>query len=292
MTDCRSVRGALATAEARLQRARIPSARQEAEALLGGLLSLRRSELYLESIELQPAQWDDFLRKVDTRASGRPLQYIQGNCSFMGQEFIVRPDVFVPRPETELLVEKAIELLRIAGGDLANPLVGLDLGTGSGVIAVSLAKFLPTCAVIGIDVSYKAICLAQENAARSDVVSRTQFVCADWVDCILGPVDFIVSNPPYLPESDAGRLPREVTYDPRQSLFSGTDGTDALFQILKAGERLLKPGGIMACECSESQAGYLVDQIRQSRAIFSCDIYRDMAGRPRGFWLRKGPVND
>ncbi len=288
MVKAYTVRVLLAEAVDQLNAAGIDSAQREAECLLEDLLGKSRLDLYLQEEEVTADQVAIFQDRIQQRATGWPLQYIQGQASFMGENFKVRPGVFIPRPETEQLVETVLGLLRPMADEGENPLKVLDLGTGSGAIAVSLAKYLPSCLVLGIDVSYVAISQAKENAVNLGVSSRVSFLQGTWAESLTGPVDALISNPPYIPEAQLASLPREVQHEPTRSLISGAEGLDDLCQLISEGPRLLRDGGIMAFECGEEQVEPMLKYCRSLFWVSESQSFSDLVQRPRGFWLRKG----
>jgi len=187
-------------------------------------------------------------RIVEQRCLRVPLQYCLGHAHFRGREFIMKPGVFIPRPETELLVEGAVRLLGSAR-TLA------EVGTGSGAIIVSLLKELPQVQAIGIDLSAEAVELTRKNAIRHQVMDRLTLLQGDWPETLPGGLDGIVCNPPYIPRSLAATLDPEVGQEPELALFgSDIDGLGFYRQLsLKASEHL-KPGGFLIVEVGDQQA--------------------------------------
>ena len=194
--------------------------------------------------------------QLERRRAGEPLQYIRGRADFYGREFLVDDRVLIPRPETELLVEQAVA--RVPRGARV-----VDVGTGSGCIAVSLALERPDLRVIGVDVSVAALAVAKRN--RDRLGARVDFAASDLLESVRD-VDFIVSNPPYIPEGDMATLQVEVTYEPRSALTPGPRGTEVI-------ERLLRSGVPAIVEIGYEQ----LDAIREHVD----DVIPDLAGIPR-----------
>jgi len=209
---------------------------------------------------------------IERRRAGEPIQYITGEAEFYGLPFHVNRQVLIPRPETEHLVEKAIEL---AAG-FARPRI-VDVGTGSGAIAVALARGLPSSIVTAIDLSPAALEVAKNNAARNDVAARIRFLEGD----LLAPAaaaqfDMVVSNPPYVPEADRAALAVEVRdYEPSQALFAGLDGLDVYRRLIPAAWSALVPGGSIVLEIGYGQRESLQALLQAagfSRIGFTADL--------------------
>jgi len=190
---------------------------------------------------------------VDRRAIGEPIQYIVGETEFYGLPFRVTPDVLIPRPETEHLVEKALEL---AGG-FPQPRI-VDVGTGSGAIAVALAHNLPHAQITALDISRPALEIARENAGRNGVSGRIRFLQSDLLASVADErFEMVVSNPPYVPTVDRDSLSVEVReHEPASALFAGADGLDVYRRLIPAAFSLLEAGGFLALEigCGQSDA--------------------------------------
>lgn len=212
---------------------------------------------------------------LNRRLTGEPIQYITGSCEFYGLSFRLTPAVLIPRPETELLVEK----VRALAADFAHPRI-LDVGTGSGSIAVSLSKYLTGAQITGTDISSSALDLAKENAKRHDVDIR--FLHGN----LLSPVasetfDLIVSNPPYVPEADRALLSVEVRdFEPGEALFAGTDGLSVYRRLIPAAYAALTAEGYLALEIGFGQSE-AVSAFLQSAGFSSIDFTPDLQGIPR-----------
>ena len=224
-------------------------ARRDAEGLLIHASGRSRTDLLARGEdEVSAVHATLYEALVNRRRKGEPIQYITGEAEFYGLSFHVTGDVLIPRPETEHLVESVLELAR----SFAAPRI-LDVGSGSGAIAVSLARHLPEASITAIDISPKALALAQTNAQRNGAAIRLR------QGDLLAPVasetfDFIVSNPPYVPLRDRGSLSVEVgEYEPAVALFAGEDGLDIYRRLIPAARSALDPGGFVALEIGYGQ---------------------------------------
>jgi release factor glutamine methyltransferase len=229
----------------------IENSRREAEDLLGSVLDLDRLKLYL-AFEDKPsaAELSKFRALVARRAKREPLQYLLGWQPFLDLKISCDARALIPRPETERLAEMALEKLKPLGegGRFA------DIGTGSGCIALALLSHSASSGVAS-DVSPQALDLARENAAALGLQGRLQFALGKFFEPLEGSFDLIVSNPPYIPSGDGPSLQHEVRdYEPQQALFSGSDGLQALKQLIPGALPRLKPGGWLMLECGKGQA--------------------------------------
>jgi release factor glutamine methyltransferase len=229
--------------------------------------------------ELQ--QLDSLLAR---RTAHEPMAYIRGETEFHGRNFRVQPGILIPRPETELTVEKALEF--IDDNDISTATV-LDLGTGSGCILLTLLAERQSLAGIGIDISETAVRVAGENARRLRVDDRLHLVRGDWADAIAGPVDIVVSNPPYIERQDLQTLMPDVRmFEPHTALDGGDDGLDAYRRILSALPGLLKPGGRAFLEIGKGQLEALRSLAQLHGVELTAD--NDLAGIPRCISLWRG----
>jgi release factor glutamine methyltransferase len=211
------------------------------------------------------------------RCRREPVAQIIGVREFWGLEFIVTRDVLVPRPETELLVDTALELL----GEGAGARI-VDLGTGSGCLAVTLAHERRDADVTATDTSAAALAVARRNAARHGVGDRVDFRQTDWMADLTGPFDLIVSNPPYIPDSDLGTLPPEVRdHEPVAALAGGPDGLDPARTVIAAAARRLTPGGWLLLEIGAGQSGAVRDCVCGHPALELVETRPDLQGIPR-----------
>lgn len=250
----------------------VPEARREASSLLSFVLGKDRT--FLISHAEDPVDDDslDQLREfVQRRATGEPLQYITGVQDFYGREFRVTPDVLIPRPETELLVEAALEVI---GRD--NAFI-CDVGTGSGCIAITLLCEIPRAQAVAIDKSPAALEIAKLNAARQSVAERALFVvsdCFDALDQTEYGFDLIVSNPPYVSEAALSGLQREVRdHEPLVALSPGTDGLSVIRRLLADAPAYLKPNGHMLMEIG-------FDQSEEVRNLINRNVWSLLEIRP------------
>ncbi|NJD63541.1 MAG: peptide chain release factor N(5)-glutamine methyltransferase, partial [Deltaproteobacteria bacterium] len=258
----------------------------EAEILVSALAGVPRSRLFAETTR-EVGDLASTLRSwIGRRAAGEPLQYILGAWDFYGREFLLTRDTLIPRPETEGLVERVIGAWKREGRESGRI---LDVGTGSGVIAVTLAAELPEAAVVASDVSAGALRVARETARRRGVGGRVSFLCADATSALKcgNRFDVVVSNPPYVSEGEWRFLPPEVRdFEPPGALLAGTDGLAALRRIAAEAGDYLAPRGELWCEIGESQ-GEAVGRL-SSGSLKLVGIYRDLAGRDRVAHWKKG----
>jgi release factor glutamine methyltransferase len=279
---------ALRDAAEALRASGVREARREAASLLSHALARERTLLITHADErLTAEQLHTYLSLVERRASGEPLQYIKGSQEFYGLDFEVTPDVLIPRPETELLVETALEILK--GTD--SPLV-CDVGTGSGCIAVSLLRTRPDARAVALDVSPPALEVAARNAACNGVADRITFLVSDCFDAFASGehgetrFDLVASNPPYIAEDDLEGLQREVRdHEPRGALTPGGDGLSVIRRLVSDAPRHLKPGGHLLMEIGFDQHESVAALI-DARVWTLLGIRRDLQGIPRTVALR------
>lgn len=251
----------------------------DAGILVSALAKVPRSRLRLDSGreagDLLPVlgEW------IGRRAAGEPLQYILGAWEFYGREFRLSRDTLIPRPETEGLVERIVERLRRAGTGAKRL---LDVGTGSGVIAVTLAAELPDVRMVAVDRIPGALTMARGNARRHRVADRVRFLCADGYSALKcgARFDVVVSNPPYVSDSEWESLPREVRdFEPAAALRGGADGLDLIRRLVREGSGSLLPGGELWLEIGETQ-GKAVRALPSGPLRFA-GVEPDLAGRDR-----------
>ncbi|MFH1278019.1 MAG: peptide chain release factor N(5)-glutamine methyltransferase [Candidatus Eisenbacteria bacterium] len=264
----------------------LPSPRVDAELLMGHLLGKRRIDLYLEhDRHLTEQEVDRFREMVRDRASRRPVQRIVGATEFYGVTIAVPEGVFIPRPETELLVDRGVEFFRATGGGEGR--TALDAGTGSGAIAVALAKNVPGLRIVAVDRSPAALAAAAENARRNGLEDRWETVEGDGaaeVRVRAGALDLVVSNPPYVTSAEMEALPPEVLeHDPAPALHGGADGLDAYRALVPAAAAALLPGGAIVLEVSDSTAEGVLELARAERRLEGASVTKDLAGHLRVF---------
>lgn len=276
----RTVAYLLRKATSRLRDAGIRTPRLDAEVLLAYALGWRRETLYThpETVVDGPAL-SQFEAALQKRLARVPVAYIRGRKEFMSMEFVVTPAVLIPRPETEVLVEAV--LCQLKGED--SPFVA-DIGTGSGAIAIALARFLPGARVVATDISPAALSVARLNARRHGLDDRIGFLEGDLLRPLssaeyLGRLDAIVSNPPYISREELKVLPPEISYEPRIALDGGRDGLDSFRRLLSGARAFLKATGFVALEISNLRAGE-VRAIADSLG-YSAHILPDYSGRDR-----------
>lgn len=258
----------------------LESSRLEAELLMAHLLATDRLRLYIEGDRpLTATEISDFKELIRRRLSGQPIAYITGKKSFLNWEFRITPDVLVPRPETEILVEKTVELCRPLGSGRL-----LELGTGSGVIAISLAHYLPDFQIDAVDLSPAALQVAATNAKAHNLTGRINFYCGDLFAALAGldrPVySGIVTNPPYIPTAVIPTLAPEVRNEPRQALDGGPHGTEVIARIIAEAPTYLAPDGFLAIEHGHDQLS-VIEKLAKAAGFTTILSYRDYSGWPR-----------
>ncbi len=222
---------------------------------------------------------------VARRERREPVSYILGTREFWGLPFEVGPDVLIPRQETEFIVE---ETLALVGKD-SHPLI-VDVGTGSGCIAISLAHEIPGARIIATDLSEHALGVARRNAVRHNVVDRITFVETSFLDGIVDKADVIVSNPPYVPSvSERGLTPEVRDYEPAVALFGGADGLDGLRSVLEGAVKTLTPGGWLVMEFGCGQDDCVTELVTSVNGLDVVKIRHDLQDIPRTVVCRKDP---
>ena len=245
----------------------IENPRLNAEHLLAHVLGRKRIELYLDfERKLTETELGPLRDLVKRRSEGEPLQHLLGTVEFCGHVFLCDKRAMVPRPETEELVE----LLKSEIQDPKSEI--LDVGTGSGVIALSLAAEFPEARILAVDVSDDALALAQENAIRLDLSDRVQFLKSRLLETIAGPFDLIVANLPYISTQDRRTLSREVLRDPEIALFAGPQGDELVRELINRAPTRLRPGGMLALEIGLGQRDALLSALAEKN-------YRDICSK-------------
>jgi release factor glutamine methyltransferase len=276
-----TVRELLSWAAAQLPtRGGLPDPRREARWLLARATGVGETWLVGHGEEAVDPRHEALFRDwVARRAAGEPAHYLTGTCPFWGRELLVTPDVLIPRPETELLVAHAVTL------PLGTAPHVLDVGTGSGCLAVTLALELPSAAVHATDVQIPALGVARRNART--LGASVCFSLGDLATHLKGPFDLIVANLPYVPEEDTATLPEEVrSWEPRHALFGGPRGTALLERLLEDLPRLLRPGGRALLELGPGQADALAPRLRLLR-VRERSRLRDAGGVERVLVLER-----
>jgi release factor glutamine methyltransferase len=263
-----TARQALAHATERLERAGVPTPAVDAEWLLAHVLGVRRSELYGADVD---GRLDQFRALVERRATREPLAYILGEWGFRGLTIAVDPRVLIPRPETEVVVDRCLELL--AG--ITEPSV-LDVGVGSGAIALAIADERHDARVVGTESSADALDVAEENRRRAAVGERVRFVHGDLVAGEHGPFDLVVSNPPYVAPEELAELEPELRWEPAGALV----GVGRHRAVAEAAWEVLRPDGTLVLEVGDAQSGG-VAPLLVALGYRDVRVSNDLAGRQR-----------
>jgi release factor glutamine methyltransferase len=295
----KSVRALLKFGIAQLREAHAPSFTLAAELLLLHALGRDRTWIYAhpeETISAEDAA--RYFVLIARRAAGEPTQYLTGKQEFWGLEFEVTPDVLIPRPETEHVIEVALDRLALRELRAGRPRIttgdGLriaDVGTGSGCIAIALAKELPGAKFCATDISFAAVAIAKRNSARHGFSDRIQFVESNLLECfIVSPLatrhspllfDVIVSNPPYIGRREAAALPREVReHEPEVALYGGEEGYELYAALIAQSAHCLKPGGILVLELGHESLS-AVQPLLDAANWINVGVTNDLAGIPR-----------
>lgn len=275
----------LREATARLSAVGIEEARLDAELLLAHSLGLTRSVLLAHPERpLSRADLEALSALLHRRTAREPLPYLTGQREFFGLNFAVDPRVLIPRPETELLVERALALA--SDRTSPSPLLLADIGTGSGCIAVALAAHLPRATIYASDVSADALAVAQGNAARHGVASRIRFYQGDLLSALPEPVQIIVANLPYISEREWPTLPPEVRWEPRVALDGGPDGLDLVRRLLAQAPSYLAADGALLLEIGTGQGKTAVHLARAAFPQAEMSLLHDGGGRARVVQIR------
>jgi len=245
----------------------LESPRLNAEHLLAHVLRQKRIELYLEfERELAEAELAPLRELVKRRAQGEPLQHLLGTVEFCGLTFLCDKRAMIPRPETEQLVE-------VLKSEVRNPKSEImDVGTGSGVIALCLAAEFPGAQILAVDISNDALALAQENAARLNLAERVRFLKSNLLENVEGVFDVIVANLPYVSTQERHTLSREVLHDPEVAVFASTRGDELVRELIAQAPSRLRPGGMLALEIGMGQSEALLSTLAEKN-------YRDISSK-------------
>ncbi|MEK6743547.1 MAG: peptide chain release factor N(5)-glutamine methyltransferase [Nitrospirota bacterium] len=267
----------------------VPNARLDAELLLRHALGKDRAWLLVHMQDrLDDQAQRSFEQNIERRKLREPLQYITGTQEFWGLPFMVTPDVLIPRPETEFVVEAALK----AVSGITAPVI-VDLCTGSGCIAISIAKELATARIFATDRSERAVPVAQENARRNGVADRIRFLEGDLFGPLeemdlRGRIDVIVTNPPYVRSGDLTTLQPEVRdFEPEIALVAGPEGTEIAERIIHQAPEYLKPGGSLIMEMGVGQASALRKIVEETYRFGPIEIVKDLAGIERVLVAKK-----
>jgi release factor glutamine methyltransferase len=250
------------------------SARLDAEVLLAHALGLRRLDLYLKfDRPLSEAELAKYRSLTAKRAKGEPVAYLVGHKEFMGLDFIVTAAVLVPNPDTEVLVQRAVEIAREAG----HPLRMADVGTGSGCIAIAVAHYAPNVEVVASDASEDALDVAARNVAAYALGDRVQLVCGDLTAPLAGSFDLVCANLPYV--AQGSRLPAEVVAQPARALYAEEDGSALVTRLLAETPARLNAGGRVLAEIDPSILSSA--EAAAGRSFASHRVHRDLTGHER-----------
>jgi release factor glutamine methyltransferase len=282
-----NVRRALAS---RFKRAGAESAELDARVLVGAALGLDLTGLIAAALRrLTEDEADRLEDHASRRIAGEPVARITGIKEFWGLQLALSPATLVPRPDTETVVEAALDFLR-AEGDHKRPLLIADLGTGSGAILLALLSELPQAFGVGTDMSPAALHTAEANSRQLHLAERAGFVACDYASALTGAFDLIVSNPPYIPSTEIPSLGIEVRdHDPPLALDGGNDGLDAYRRIAPEAARLLAPRGALIVEVGRGQSGDVQQLLTAARLVPAGPPRSDLAGIRRAVLARPAP---
>lgn len=283
MATASSINHILPSAIQRLREAGCDTPRLDAELLLAALLNQERTWLHIHpAATLTPAQRQQFESWLTRRERREPIAYILGWKEFFGLTFKVTPAVLIPRPETELLVETVLAWIKRRANNGPERLRLADVGTGSGCLAVVLAKHLPTAKIVAVDVSPSALRVAQANAERHSVADRITFYEGDLLEPLSGPFDLILSNPPYVSHVELSHTEPEVQqYEPRSALDGGVDGLATIRRLLSQARVKLKPEALVLIEIGAAQGPDTLALAKEYFPAATVGLKQDLAGRDR-----------
>jgi len=270
----------------RMRQSGIENPGLETSILLSRALGVNVSDIYAHpEKEVRPNKVEEFCHLVERRLKREPIAYILGEKEFYSRSFIVAPDVLIPRPETEILVEEALKVVK----KIPSPSI-IDVGTGSGCVAVTIGCECENATITASDISLKALMIARENARRHGVSSRISFVCSDLLSCFREEsLDMVLSNPPYVASSDYSGLEPEVRdFEPKVSLLGGEEGLDFIGKIAFEAKGVLKRGGWCIIEIGTGQAKRASEVFEES-GFNDISFTRDLSGMERvikGKWTR------
>ncbi len=289
MADVQAVGKLLASAQQMLEGAGVANAAQEARWLLTYALEMKPHELASRTEQSVTAeQLARVMSVVRRRESREPLQYILGSQEFCGLDFAVTPAVLIPRPETELLIQEAL-----MEGGFAEGAVLVDVGTGSGCVAVTLATILSGMRIFALDCSHEALGVAKENAERHGVGDKIVWLEGDLLSplkacSVAGSVDAIISNPPYIAEAEWAELQPEVRdYEPRRALLAGPQGIEFHGRLIHDSKEFLAPGGFLVMELGQGQAPRVRQVVEEVRGYTGIQTVKDEAGIERVLIARR-----
>ncbi len=251
---------AVCEAAARLQAAGCESASLDASLLLAHIMGISRQSLILEGNKiLNNKETDSFIHAVERRAKKEPIAYIIGSKEFWSLDFFVTRDTLIPRPDSETLIEVSLKLVK----NRAKAISILDIGTGTGCLLIALLKELPQASGVGVDINTGALAVAHRNAVHNAVDARAVFKESHWCDAVNGTFDLIISNPPYIAETDRASLMQDVvSFEPHKALFAGADGMDAYRALAPQVAARLNAGGFCVFEAGIGQALAIMELLK------------------------------
>ena len=283
MAESKTIEALVGGVRHALEQAGVETAVQESRWLVAHALGLESHHLASKAQEpVSAEQWAHAVSLASRRAVREPLQYILGTQEFCGLEFHVSPAVLIPRPETEVLVQEAVRAV-----DLDKESVLVDVGTGSGCVAVALATILGNARIIAVDRSPQALAVAKGNAERHAVAEKIEWMESDLLSALrergmTGTVDIIVSNPPYIAEADwAGLQPEVREFEPRSALFSGPTGAEFHERLLRESKEFLVPGGTLVMEIGQGQCAAVRQMAERIGGYAPLRVVEDEAGIER-----------
>jgi len=283
MAESKTIEALVVWVRRTLEQAGVETAAQESRWLVAHALGLESHHLASKAQEpVSAEQWAHAVSLASRRAAREPLQYILGTQEFCGLEFQVSPVVLIPRPETEVLVQEAVRAV-----DLDKESVLVDVGTGSGCVAVALATILENARIVAVDRSPQALAVAKGNAERHAVAEKIEWMESDLLSALrergmAGTVDIIVSNPPYIAEADwAGLQPEVREFEPRSALFSGLTGTEFHERLLCESKEFLVPGGTLVMEIGQGQYAAVRQMAERIGGYAPLRVVEDEAGIER-----------
>lgn len=260
----------------------------ESEVLLCHAIGKNRAELYARlSDRLPDDRAEAYKRLVKRRLTREPLAYITRRKEFFGLDFAVDARVLIPRPETEMLVERAVGAVRERFGGDGRRAVLADIGTGSGCVAIALAVHLPAARVYATDASAGALAVAERNVRRHGVARRVTLLRGDLAEPLPEPVDMLVANLPYVLDGDYPGLAPELHHEPREALLGGPDGTDAIARLLRSAPTKVKLDGMLLLEVNETHAETVAEMARAAFPEATVRVWPDLAGLPRVVEVRR-----
>ena len=286
-----SLREALQQTHQILEASGIPDARLEAEVMVMNVMRMPRQDIFAQQeLAVSSQQQETLSEVIDRRKQREPLAYILGYKEFYGVNLLVTPDVLIPRPETETLVEHAL-FMSLMGMEVAH-LVIADVGTGTGAIALNLAIHLPAARIYATDSSEKALMVANYNIRRHNVADRVTLCHGDLMEPLPEPVDLIVANLPYIPTARIPTLQPEIQWEPAAALDGGEQGMDQITRLIAQASERLNPQGSILLEMDPEQVPLAEELARQYFPEAETGVERDLAGMDRVLTISRGVAEE